>query len=510
MSFLRDVLTKRFITRVKKNYPSLFFCIFLILGQFIAFNLIGYKSSYFIIILTIILFFCSFIKKYYFISFFIIGMFSFYINNGNLNFNTYNDESSYLIKIVSNIQNKVSNRVTFDAKVLGVWEEKRKSFKELSFKKQSFLMHCSALYLPWKNIVNANKGDVLIIKGKVKNVDFSYNPFSYESYLLRKNISKTCKVKFVKVIEHKNIKSYANIINKKIKDHVIEVLGDNESSGLFLSTTIGTRNVLSSSVEDKFKKVGLTHLLVVSGYQVCLVYFTIIFLLKFITKFFVKLYYYFFLQYVYKFIALSFSIFYVLISGCDSSSIRAGIAIIIINIASTFEKGNSFLNSIFLSFFIMHLLFPLCLLAPGVALSYGALLGIWLGSFEKNKIKCFLLISFYTYITTSIITLIWFKQISFISFLLNITIAPLISWISCNLGFLGIFLNFTIDKSGIFIKLVSYILDEFKSFVINVSYLNYISHVFEVTPIALILLMLFFIFMIIIKRIKYYIAFWNL
>ena len=114
MSFLRDVLTKRFITRVKKNYPSLFFCIFLILGQFIAFNLIGYKSSYFIIILTIILFFCSFIKKYYFISFFIIGMFSFYINNGNLNFNTYNDESSYLIKIVSNIQNKVSNRVTFD------------------------------------------------------------------------------------------------------------------------------------------------------------------------------------------------------------------------------------------------------------------------------------------------------------------------------------------------------------------------------------------------------------
>ena len=121
-----------------------------------------------------------------------------------------------------------------------------------------------------------------------------------------------------------------------------------------------------------------------------------------------------------------------------------------------------------------------------------------------------MLISFYTYITTSIITLIWFKQISFISFLLKITIAPLISWISCNLGFLGIFLNFTIDKSGIFIKLVSYILDEFKSFVINVSYLNYISHVFEVTPIALILLMLFFIFMIIIKRIKYYIAFWNL
>ena len=510
MSFLKNIFTKRFITRVKKNYPSIFFCFFLILGQIISFYLLKFNFTGLITIIILIFLLFSIIKKYFFISFLLIGMFSFYLSSENFNFHSYSDETLYLIKIISPIKNNISNQVTFDARVIGVKEKQGRSFKELIFSKQDFLMSCYAVYLPWKNILHAKKGDILVVKGKVKNVDFSINPFSYNSYLLRRGISKTCNIKFSKIIEHKKDKSFANNLNKKIRGNVIKVLGDNESSGLFLSMTIGVRNVLSKITEDKFKKVGLTHLLVVSGYQVCLIYFTIIFLLKQIARFFVKLYYYFFLQYVYKIIALIGSIFFVLVSGCDSSSIRAGIAIIIINIASMFEKGNSFLNSIILSFFIMHILFPLSIFDPGVALSFAALFGIWLGSFVKNKIKCFLLISFYTYITTSIITLIWFNQISFISFLLNITVAPLISWISCNLGFLGIFLNFTIDKNGFFIKFVSFILDEFKIFVINVSNFDYISYVFETTPIVLIFLMIFFVFFVIVKRIKYYVAFWSL
>ncbi|MGI6680148.1 MAG: ComEC/Rec2 family competence protein [Bdellovibrionota bacterium] len=453
MSLFKDIFTKRFLTRIKKNYPSLFFCFFLILGQFVAFYLIRYQNIYLILFINLIFIFFVLIKKYIFINFFIIGILSFFLQAKSLNFKTYTEDASYLVKIISDIQNRVSNRISFTVEVLGVQEKRQRGFKELSFKKENFLMYCGAVYLPWKNISEAKKGDALIIKAKVKNVEPTFNPISYELYLLRKSISKTCDIKFAKIIKKRNDNSLSLRLNKKIRNNVVKVLGDKESSGLFLSMTIGVRNLLATLTEEKFKKVGLTHLLVVSGYQVCLIYFSILFILKQISRIFKKLYYYYFIQYVYKILALSGSIFFVLLSGADSSSIRAGIAIIILNIATMFERNSSFANSIILSFFIMHLLFPLCILDPGVALSYAALIGIWLGSFSKNRIKSFLLISFYVYIATSTVTLIWFKQISFISFLLNISVAPIISWISCFLGFLGIFLNFTIDKPGICIKM---------------------------------------------------------
>lgn len=510
MRIFKEIFTKRFITRVQKNYPSIFFCIFLILGQLFSFYLLRFNKVSIVILITSLLIFFIIIKKFIFLNFFIIGMLSFYIGAKEIETNNYADDTSFLVKIISPIQNKVPNKVTFDVKVIGVQKEEPKSIKKINYERADFLMHCSAIYLPWKNVSNAKTGDILAIVAKTKNVEFTLNPFSYNAYLLRKSISKTCNVRYANIINHKEEISSAEKLNFKIRENIVNILGDNESSGLFLSMTIGVRNLLAQSTEDKFKKTGLTHLLVVSGYQVCLIYFTIMFLIKELTVVFKKLYYFFFLQYIYKIIALSGSIFFVLVSGCDSSSIRAGLAIIILNIANIFEKNNSFANSIILSFFIMHLMFPLCVLDPGVALSYAALVGIWLGSFAKNKIKCFLMVSFYTYITTGIITLIWFNQISFISFLLNILVAPIISWISCNLGFLAIFLSFTFDKGGYFVKGVSFVLDNFKFLIFKISELNYISHVFESLPILLVGILSLIVVRAFLKRIRYYVNFWGL
>ncbi len=512
MYFLRTAFPIRFLARVFNNYPSILFCIFLILGQLFAFFFIPKIYTYFIFILILVFIISILSRKLFFISFFIIGIFSYLLWQKNLDSSIINEEQIFLGQIVSSISTKKISTYNFDIKIFGIMEKRPRTFKEVNFAKTNFLMNCTAVALPWNNITKAKTNSTIIIKAKVKNLEKSFNPFSYESYLLRKGINKTCNIKHAKILNSKdnNNESLSDKIRKDIKKRTIKILGDNESSGLFLSMTIGVRNLLSEKTEEDFKKTGLTHLLVVSGYQVCLIFYTVLFLLKQIPRFFTCLYNFYIIQTIFKIIALCCAIFFVLISGSDSSSIRASIAIIILSIANIFERNKSFANTIILSFFILHLLWPLSFLDPGIALSYSALFGIWLGSFIKDKIKCFIFISLYVYITTSIITLIWFKQISLISFFLNLTIAPIISWISCNLGFLGIFLNYTIDPSGYFIKIISYFLDEFKFIVLKISEINFIYFLFETPPVFLILLLCLLIFFVFVKRLLFYKNFWGL
>ncbi len=510
MHSLRKNFPIRFLSRISNNYPSLLFCIFLILGQLFAFFFIHKIHIYFIFILIFIFIISVLNKKFFFISFFIIGIFSYLISKKNIDTSTFKGEKIFLGQIVSQISTKKINEYNFDIKIFGIMNKDPTNFTKINFKRKSFLMNCKAVALPWNNITSAKRNSTIIFKATVKNMEKKFNPFSYESYLLRKGINKTCVIKHTKILYTPNDKSLPSSIRNSIKNNVIKILGDNESSGLFLSTTIGIKNLLSTQTEEAFKRTGLIHLLIVSGYQVCLVFYIVLFLLKQIPRIFTYLYNIYFTQIIFKLIALSCSIFFVLISGSDSSSIRAAIAIIILSIANIFERNKSFANTIILSFFILHIFWQLSILDPGIALSYSALIGIWLGSFIKHKIKCFFFISLYIYITTSIVTLIWFKQISLISFLLNLTIVPVISILSCNLGLLGIALNYTIDSNGYFIKTISFILDKFKELVLQLSELDCIYHSFEKTPFILIFSMSAFILFIFFRRIKFYIHFWGL
>jgi hypothetical protein len=61
-------------------------------------------------------------------------------------------------------------------------------------------------------------------------------------------------------------------------------------------------------------------------------------------------------------------------------------------------------------------------------LSLGASLN-WRGSWSRAVGACF-----YAGIATSLVVLFWFAEISIISIALNLTIAPLLTFIACNVG----------------------------------------------------------------------------
>ena len=265
------------------------------------------------------------------------------------------------------------------------------------------------------------------------------NPFARAAKLRRDGYSALCKVRYATrpVVFHR---PWMAMLRGKVADAVRAVLGEGERAGLLLSMSIGSRDVLSSSTERVFKDTGLAHLLVLSGYQVTLVYYLIFIVARTLTAPLLVRQSLISAALPPAIFACVVCICFVGFSGVEAPSIRAAIAALLTVVSSSIERGGGMWNGIVVSFLVLAALWPCIYCEAGVELTYAALVGIAFGSSLplRGTIAKLLAVCTCASCSTAAVSMLWFGKFSLIGFLLNPVIAPLLGVLSCKGGLIAI------------------------------------------------------------------------
>ncbi len=230
-----------------------------------------------------------------------------------------------------------------------------------------------------------------------------------------------CKLLYIS--QNKNLKETKISL---IKNHISFAINKHfkgEISGIFHSMLLGDSNSIARHTKDLFKQYGIYHLLIVSGFHVALVYGICFFVLSFVfkllpVKFRLK-------AILVKIFCLFITLFYLGLTDFNASGVRAGISLLIYNLASIGERGQGFMRNIFFSLLIISLFEPFSVLNIGTQFSYLALLGLCFIT-EPFKNKRFKLLNAYfiVWMLTSIISIFYFDFFSIIGVISSFTLVP--------------------------------------------------------------------------------------
>jgi ComEC/Rec2-related protein len=296
-------------------------------------------------------------------------------------------------------------------------------------------IRCRAVELPWRNVADIARGDTVWIRGPLEAVSRPFNPFSWEGRLYRRSISGEISARWVS----QPISRAPGMISRlrgAISSAVEERYGDRRGAALFLSMGFGFQDRLSSFLEDAFKALGLTHLLVVSGYQVSLVFgFCSWGVTLLMTSLRMG-------SHVRRLVtALSFSVaaLYVVVVGAEMSALRALIAAACVGAAFVWEHASRFSQRLGVALLLLELMSPWAFFDLGVQLTFAALTGIGIGTVlggsSSWKTYCWIAVSTWSF--TSGVLHLWGASLSLTGVLFNICLASVWSVINCVGGTVG-------------------------------------------------------------------------
>lgn len=310
------------------------------------------------------------------------------------------------------------------------------------------LLECKAPILPWLESRRIQLNSEVAIRGVVELYENSSSRYSWSRRVA--GLSGECKAK--QVAESSSATGLLAEWRQAIKRSIREAIGDNERAGLVLSTSFGFRDQISLGTEDIFKHAGISHVLVASGYQVGMIFLVAFSMLRWIS---VR---HQILAHSQSIIHLKWlfpgaaAVLYTLLIGAESSAVRAGIAVVLQILALASSSKLSQLGGISASLLVLSLLAPGTVLTPGTQLTYGALIGIALGSsLSGSRFLSTVLISFIASSITGAISLLWFSEISLISPITNLILAPFISVVAVNGTILALGIKAVLPLAGDFL-----------------------------------------------------------
>lgn len=336
-------------------------------------------------------------------------------------------------------------------------------------------LYCRAVNLPWNNLFEPESGTLFYARVKTYALRRVTDPFSYDSYLARRGIQARCRVNFAT----KPILVQAGPVSRArswVRQRIESVLGSGERAGLLLSMGLGIRDVLTDRTERAFKATGLAHLLVVSGYQVTLVFYllrrTFLFLgvpicqrVPFNLRRFGGI------------PAFTGSVAFVLLTGAEPAGVRALVALGAFVLGEITGRVRDFIQSLGVSLLLVSVIWPGAALEPGVQLTYAALLGIGIGLTPNgySTLRGYLRVCWYASLFTSIVTIAWFGYFSPIGLLLNPLLAPLAAFVSCKVGLAGLALHALDPELGApVLQIAANLLESFRDGVLWASGLSWV------------------------------------
>ncbi len=301
------------------------------------------------------------------------------------------------------------------------------------------MIRCRGVDLPWRALSSVSRGDIVWVRGPLQGVSRPLNPFSWDGWLWRRGISSEMKVLFSSQPLHRSTTLFDKIRERTIAA-VSSATHEHRGGSLFLSMALGVRDVLSPPVETLFMTLGLSHLLVVSGYQVSLV-FAVVF--SILSGFGGALRASIGARNGAIAASLLFSAAYVFAIGAEMSSVRALVAAVCVCVSLTLNRRHGFAQRLVVTLLCMHIVWPWAIFELGVVLTFAALIGIGIGSLlgAGSRLRSLVWVTISVWSLTSLVTVIWNGSLSLSGLLLNLALAAPWSIINCTVGVAGLALT---------------------------------------------------------------------
>jgi ComEC/Rec2-related protein len=332
---------------------------------------------------------------------------------------------------------------------------------------RSGLIRCRAVDLPWRSASLLQKGDVAWVRARLNSVGRERNPFSWSSTLWRQGVTSECDVHHTSRPVSRGA-DLSSSMRERFKEYVIKAGGERRGIALFLSIAFGFRDLLSEHVERAFMTLGMTHLLVVSGFQVGLVFVWISSLLRVISR-------YAFGRGARLWGALGGVVataFYVYAIGGEVSVIRAFVAVIMVCLSGLRERSRSFLQRWAVALVIVEILWPFSFFDPGVQLTFAALAGIGVGRYlgRQSALWEWIWIAVCVWLYTSVVLLPRTGVISLASLVINPLIAGAVSILNCIGGILAVGLYAVgLDPSATLLESVAWINEKIAALILSIA-----------------------------------------
>lgn len=162
----------------------------------------------------------------------------------------------------------------------------------------------------------------------------------------------------------KNIIYYGNLLRNQISSVYDEILPTDESN-IAKALVLGRKDGLDSDIISTYRKGGIIHILSLSGLHIAILSTFLMYILDFFIKGKIK-----------NLVVIIFLIFYLILTGCNISTIRAVIMVCCILIAPFFKRKNDTISTICFSAILILIFMPYNLLTLSFILTYSSVLSI--------------------------------------------------------------------------------------------------------------------------------------
>jgi ComEC/Rec2-related protein len=324
-------------------------------------------------------------------------------------------------------------------------------FRVLEDEKASFYLLLSAPDVPWKEVSRVNRGDFISAQVRIylPEVDVIKNlpsPLSYQGYLLRRGVSGRGKIEFTRDIVF-NSKQFST--RDKFVLKLLDKFRDGDSLAIILAVVIGERDLVGEIPQKLFRETGTSHLLVVSGFHVGVVFMLFYTLSMFVIRRVEKVILHVPAKIPSLLIALVASSIYTYVTGGALTTIRALFVVLVFAIGEMLGRKGRALNTLCLAVLIVLFIWPGCFFELGFQLTFSALLGLHAvycilrlkkskrHTLGKKVIHFFISTFFYSagaWLYTSPILLLWFNSIVPLAPVINTVVTPIFCLLCICLG----------------------------------------------------------------------------
>jgi len=320
-------------------------------------------------------------------------------------------EFTVIGSVVDNIRHPTAESVWFSLRIARVMVDGK-------FVEKKGRILCRAPFLPWRN-----SSQILpekVIGAKIKKITSSSVSLP------------SCEVKAMTVplgqITH------SDSLAKYVHEKAYKIVGRGEVTELLLAMTLGVRNRISEKHSVLFKSLGLSHLLVFSGLQLSLLFFSVAGLLRFIS----------FSSKNAQLLAIIASAFLLGITGVESSGLRAFVALFLYVIADLYGLKIRWRTLLSFAVLVVLTVWPKAISTPGVQLTVVALVSLGVSSsmikfgrvsYIANRIITGLIASVICTISTGLVAASWFGVWTPVSLIVNPICTSIFTFLSIWLFF---------------------------------------------------------------------------
>lgn len=253
--------------------------------------------------------------------------------------------------------------------------------------------------------------------GKISDFNNKNSDFNANSYYLSKGYSAKIKEPFDFVLsgeQNLSISAFFSDKRRDISEYIIENSNE-EAGGLLVALLLGEKEYLSPETELDFRRIGISHILALSGLHLAILAIGFGKLLSFfgVGKKLRTLF------------TLCFTLLYMAITGFPISVVRAGIMLILASLLYLLANASDSFTNLSLSVFLIVLISPYSIFDVSLLLSAFATLGIVaLGDLPrdntkkrglKNVVLNSITVSLFAISATFLISVLSFNEISVIS-----------------------------------------------------------------------------------------------